>query len=500
MAVALRDFRFVTLRRTALLLVACALTVTIGIWLVLKAQYYGLPVAVLPLAIGVPAWLASTKRTGLALAVVLLYLGLFDGVIKLKSGSQIATLGRDVLLYAVAAGMALRARRPFGKPALLGWIIAWTAIVVVQLANPGNSSMSHAVASLRQDLEFVPLFFIGFMALRTNTSLHTFFALLLAVAAINGTVAAYQGSLTPQQLSSWGVGYSELIHGGQASGLGARVFVGPDGKPRVRPPGLGSDMGFAGVLAVTALPGGIALLIAFRRRRWPLALTVLGMIGAGVGVLTSQSRTDIIMAVVALLATLGLLAVGKQGKRALIALCLVAAMAAIAVNAVIAYSPATFYRYKSIAPNSVAGTIYTSRVGTWASIPQYMGKIPFGAGLGEVGPAATKADGTATGWNAESQFNFLIVETGIPGLLVFLAFQAALCSTILKGLRRERDPHTVVLMAGLAAPLFCYAAGWFFGVTTTSTPNAPYVWLAAGIISWWLVTRQRAAAAARSYG
>ena len=342
MAVALRDFRLDWLRRAAVVSAACGITVTIGIWLVLKSKYYGLPVAVLPLAVGVPAWLAITKRTGLALAVVLLYLGLFDGVVKLMTGGQAATLGRDVLLYAVAIGMAIRARGPFRAPALRGWVLAWIVVVVVQLANPGNSSMLHAVASLRQDLEFVPLFCIGFVALRTHASLHAFFALLLAIAAINGPVAAYQGSLTPQQFSAWGPGYSRLIN---QPGQG-RVFTDAHGKPRVRPPGLGSDGGFGGTLAATALPGGIALLITYRRRRWLLALIVLGMIGAVIGVLTSETRDCVITAIVAVVATLGLLAVGRQGKRSLIALCLVAAMAAIAVNAVSSYDPQAFYRYK----------------------------------------------------------------------------------------------------------------------------------------------------------
>ena len=48
-------------------------------------------------------------------------------------------------------------------------------------------------------------------------------------------------------------------------------------------------------------------------------------------------------------------------------------------------------------------------------------------------------------------------------------------------------------MAGLAAPLFGIAAGWLVGVYTTSTPTAPYLWFAAGVISWWLVGRQNAA-------
>src|SRR5438270_3408 len=155
MAVALRDLSLASLRRVALVWSACAVTVMIGVWLVFKARYYGLPLPVLPLAVGIPAWLAVTKRTGLALAVVLLYMGLLDGVVKLRTGGQAATLGRDVLLYAVAIGMAVRAPGPFRMPPLGGWVVAWTVVVLIQLANPRNSSMLHAFVSLRQDLEFV---------------------------------------------------------------------------------------------------------------------------------------------------------------------------------------------------------------------------------------------------------------------------------------------------------------------------------------------------------
>jgi len=45
-------------------------------------------------------------------------------------------------------------------------------------------------------------------------------------------------------------------------------------------------------------------------------------------------------------------------------------------------------------------------------------------------------------------------------------------------------------MAGLAAPLFGFAVNWFVGVNTTSSPNAPYLWLAAGVIAWWLADRR----------
>jgi hypothetical protein len=490
MAVALHDPRAAaaTARRAAAVGAACALTAAAGVGLALKAPYYGLPLPILSVAIAVPAWLALTARRGLALAIALCYLCLLDGVVKLRSGGQAATLGRDVVMYAVIAGMAVRSRGPFRLPALAGWAVAWTLVILVQLANPADHSVLHSVASLRQHLEFVPLFFVGYTALRSRASLQGFFAVLLAVAAINGVVGAYQSTLSPDQLARWGPGYANLL-----TGDAGRTFAGPDNKPRVRPPGLGSDMGFAGVLGLTALPGGIALLLTYRRRPWRLALVAVGIVGALVGVLTSESRSAIVMGVVAMLAMLGLMAVGREVRRSMIALCVAGVVIAIAVSAVSSYSSGAFYRYSSIAPTRAVSTIDQSRSGTWATTPKYIAEIPLGAGIGSVGPAADKAGGQSTTlWNAESQFNFLIVEAGVPGLLVFLAFQVALCGAILRGLRRVRDPRTVILMSALAAPLFAYASGWFFGVNTTSTPNAPYLWLAAGVVSWWLASGPRA--------
>jgi hypothetical protein len=484
MAHALRDPRLAAVRRAALICAACSVTAMIGIALAAKAPRYGLPLPLVGLAIAIPAWCAITDRSRLALAVVLLYLGLVDGIVRLESAGQAATLVRDVLLYAVAIGVALRTRGPLRLPALGGWVLAWVAIVVIQLANPGNHSFLHAVASLRQHLEFVPLFFLGYALLRSYASLHTFFALLLAVAAINGAVAAYQSTLSPAQLGAWGSGYNELV-----SGPAPTLFAGANGQPQVRPPGLGADEGFSGILGACALPGGIALLMTYRRRRSLRLLIVVGLIGAAVGVLTSESRSSVITAIVAVVAMLGLLAIGGQAKRALLALCLVVAMAGAAVMAIGNYNSDTFYRYTSIAPDKAASTVYSSRSATWALTFDYARSIPFGAGLGTVGPAAGKAGGAVTRYDAESQFTFLIVELGVPGLLLFLGFQAALCTTVVRGLRRERDRQTVVLMAGLAAPLFGFAVNWFVGVNTTSSPNAPYLWLAAGVIAWWLADR-----------
>jgi hypothetical protein len=197
------------------------------------------------------------------------------------------------------------------------------------------------------------------------------------------------------------------------------------------------------------------------------------------------------MAVVNVFAMFGLIALGGQARRLLLAIALAASLATAAVMVTTSQDSTTFGRYSSIAPSNASSTIYDSRSSTWSLTPLYIREIPFGAGLGSVGPAATKAGGVGTTWNAESEFNFLIVEAGVAGLVVFLGFQAALFKTIFVGLRRERDDQAVVLLAGLSAPLFGFAASCFFGTTTAQPPDAPFIWLSAGMVSWWLITRQQ---------
>src|SRR5919197_1265629 len=332
-------------RHTAWTWTLSALAVLIGTGLAVKSPLSGVELPLLGLSMVIPLWLATTSRTMWALGLVLLYMGLVDGFLKLKAGSETVDIGRDVLLYAAVAGMAFRARGPFRLPALGGWVVAWTIVIVVQLANPDDGSAVHSIVSLRQHIEFVPLFFVGFAALRTHRSLQGFFALLLAVAAVNGAVGTYQSTLTPQELADWGPGYADLL-----SGASARYPVAPDGTARVRPPGLGRDMGFAGILGATALPGGIALLLTVRRRPLATAAVILGLVGAIMGVLTSESRSAVVAAVIMVLAMFGLMAIGRQARQTIIGVLAATAVCLVAVLAIDSYgSSDPFFRFQSIA-------------------------------------------------------------------------------------------------------------------------------------------------------
>jgi hypothetical protein len=435
------------------------------------------------------AWMLFEPRTELSLAVLMVYLAAADGYLKLKTGESAAILARDLLLYAIAAGAVLRALvrgRELRAPPLTSWVVAWVVVVVIQLLNPGAASWSHSVLSLRPHLEFVPLFFLGYQIMRSPRRLRVFLLLLLAVAAVNGVVGLVQFNQTPEQLARWGPGYETRISGtGAVSGRG---FVDTHGETHNRPFGLGSDMGFGGSLGALALPAALALLAL--TRRWAFRLLALALsLGAILAVATSEARVAVLGSVCAVVAFVLLAISSRNVMRPVVALAVGAALCYTVISTLASSAePGAFDRYTSIAPNRAANTAYEYRKGTLARVPRYVLEVPLGAGLGSSGPGATATGGATAGasLDAESEPTFLLIETGVPGLLVMLGLMLRLLALALRRIRPLPDGELRLLLAGVAAPLFAIVAMGAAGITTAATPISPYVWFAAGVFAWWL--------------
>lgn len=435
--------------------------------------------------------LFRTRREAVALCVMIGYLGLLDGFLRLKSGSSTVTMGRDLVFYPIAIGMLLRAlphRHRWQWPPLTIWVIGWTLIVLSQLFNPDSGPLLHRLASLRQDLEYVPLFFIAYAVVQSARRIRALLMLLLAIAAINGVVGLYQSTLSPAQLGAWGPGYSSMIKGSKDGA--PTTTVGANGKAIVRPPALGGDMGFGGVVGMIALPGGLALLLTSRRKEEKLLLMCL-IAMAAVGVVSSESRSSMISTVVGLLSFGAMMAASKEGKRVMIGIAVFGAVALLAISLVSSNSLA---RYNSIKPGSIGSTVVSSRAGTMSLIPLYAKEYPFGAGIGSSGPAYSQYGTGPHELNGESQITFLIGEVGIPGLILFLGFQAKVLAGAVRRIRRLKTSEHRILIAAVTAPLFAFVANWYVGVNTVSPPNAPYMWGAIGILSFWLYGKRRSGA------
>jgi hypothetical protein len=448
---------------------------------------------------GVACWMLVSDRLEWTLLVLLGYLGLFDGFLKLRLDRSGVTLLRDVLLYSIILGALARwavRRESYRWPPYSAWVAAWIGVVAIQLVNSANGGWGHSLSALRPHLEFVPLFFLGYEVLRNERRLRTFFVALAVVAGVNGLVAVYQVQLTSPQLATWGPGYAKLLSGG--GNLSPRAFIDSHGVEHPRPPALGGDMGFSGTLGAIAAPGAIALLWwTRRRRRSEFALAVLLAAGVAIAVAVSASRLAVVEC------SAGILAMGVFALIATRKLSHAIGMAAAAI-AVIAIAwvglsqsgSGIFDRYKSITPNHVVKTAYDYRKDSLKLVPTYAADFPFGAGLGSVGPGRGSTAETAggKGANGETEFTFLMVELGIAGLLLLFALQLQVLRLSFTRVHRLPAANARLFLAALAAAVFGLFVAWLAGPTTATSPGAPFMWMAVGALAFWLGDHRRGVA------
>ena len=449
-----------------------------------QAPSLGLAVGVAA-GVGIGVWMFFSERIERPLAVFLLYLGLLDGFLKLRTNSSSITLGRDALLYAIVLGYLARAtlrRQSLPLPPLSGWVLAFAAVVLVQLFNPADTGVTHIPGALRPHLEFVPLFFIGHAVLQTKARLRLFFALMLVIAFANGIVNVVQLDMSPAQLASWGPGYAARING---VGVSGRVYTTSAGTVRTRPFGLGDDSGVGELWGMLAFGGALALVTLATRQsigRFALLLCV----GPPLAIISGESRGALLASVAALVAYTWF----ATSARRLIPTLAGLILAIVVIGGVFAYissvsGAGVFARYATITPAQLASTTGKARGPSFAAIPQLITHHPLGFGLGSVGPAASFAGGGNVGGNGETEPGFLVSELGIPGLLVVYGFNLRL---LFLGVTRARrlEPETRTYVAALLAGLVGLLLLGVSSATTATSPASAYLWFAGGALSYWL--------------
>lgn len=430
-----------------------------------------------------------------SLAVLGLYLGLLDGYLKLRLGSSAISLGRDVLIAAIAGGALLRSiisHRPLPLPPLGGLVLAFAAVVFVELFNPTAPGPVQGLAGVRTHLEFVPLFFLGYAFIRAESQVRTLVVILVFCAAIGGVVSFYQSLLTPDQLAGWGPGYRERITGvGVFEGAG-RAGIDASGNVVVRPFGLGSEVGSGAFLAALALPGLIALMMtASMKARFALAPLAIGI---ALAVVTSGSRGATIMVVISVAAFGAMAAASKNAARATIGLA-VGSVLLFGVYQQLGPDNAAKNRSASLkSPSKIVSSFSQERLGSVNKFDDYAFNYPLGVGVGTVGPATavTGRPSGVSGFDSETLWNFLVIETGLAGLVLIVGFMLRLIWMALTRIRRLADPEMRLYLAALAAPVFGLLVLGFGGATTIAVPFGPFLWLVAGVLSYWLLTAARA--------
>ncbi len=448
----------------------------------------------LGLIIGVAGLVTLMVESRLEVTVTILavFLGCFDGPLKgFAGGGNSTAVVRNILVFAVVIGALARLggrREPIRFPAMSGWVFAFVALVFVEALNPNTLGTLKILGGFRQQLEWIPFFFFGYVLVRTRERMRKMFLLLGIIALANGIVSSVQVRLSPAQVASWGPGYAERVNG--ANGVSGTAFK-AEGEGHVRPLALGSDIGFGGTVGVIALPGVLALMAyGFGRRKWVLPLLAIGVLLA---VATSLSRTAVIGAVVTLIA-FGIfsLSAGRKMVRPLLAMF---AIMVLAIGVVAAVSStgggSVFSRYESIAPEKVGTTAPDYKEVSIKQIPNDIAHAPFGFGLGVSGAASSFGGHTTVtleghGFSSETQYNFVMNEVGLPGLLLWVSLTVYLMWMAATRLRKVKDIEVRIGLAAIAAVLAGLTIMGFAGAFMAGQGSGPYFWFAVGVLAYWL--------------
>ena len=440
-------------------------------------------------------WLVVTPRLDLAVTALVLFLGCINGPLKLIANAGVLSSGlQDVLIIAVVLGLVLRlvaSRTRVTLPPLSGWIIAWIVLVLVESFNPNTHGITHALGGWRQQLQWVPFFWFGYLLIRSARRFRMMFWILGVVALLNAFASTGQTQLTPEEFASLGSGYSERVNG-----PAARTSAG-----HVRPFGLGGDSGFSAGVGLTALPGMLALIALARRRRERYAAIALAL-GCMAGVVTGLGRLQVVGSIFAILGFVGFsLLSGRRLSKPILAVLAVVVVAlpagALFVEGV---GSNVFSRYSSIAPERVTGSATNYKSGELKQIPKYVAADPFGFGLGTAGSVSGfggKNKELFEGHNisADTQYNLLVKELGLFGLLLWTGFLIRLLVLAATHMRKVLNPELQLLLAALAAPLVAVFFMAIDGPVSTGISGGLYLYFAAGVMAYWFLGDGRRAAA-----
>jgi hypothetical protein len=432
------------------------------------------------------AALATSPRLDLTVAGLVFFLGCINGPLKLISSTgRVGSAIQDVLILAIVLGLLarhLQSRQPWRLPPMTGWVIAFVAVVVLEAFNPKTLNILKVGAGFREQLQFVPFFVFGYLLMRSKARLRKALILLGVIALANGVVATYQTRLSPAQAASWGAGYEQKF-----AGKAARTYS-SEGVGRVRPTGLGDESGAGGGTGVIAVAGALALLATTRKRR---GLLVLLAIGAMAAVATGLGRVQFVGGILAIVGYLLLTGGGARKFRRSLRLLFVALAVAIPFGAVFvsALGGGTFSRYSSLFTGGTSSAGY--KEGELRTIPHLVSVSPFGFGLGTAGPAAAfggKSEELYEGHNvnAETTYNFLFKEVGLPGLIIWPSIILAMLVLAFRRIRAHPDAELQLYLAAVFAPIFAMFFMSFEGPVSQSQVLAPFFWFALGVSAYWL--------------
>jgi hypothetical protein len=458
-------------------------------------------------------WFLTTERISTAFLILILYLGVAEGYLKLMSSGSlfyVAYATRSILTVAIIINLLVKAYNrklndigyrlswpPFSL--LIAFYLVWC---IISIFHPEGINLINSVAGVRPHIEFVPFYFIGFIVCQKEPQWFIkLLIVLVLIGVLNSVAAIHQYKVGPDHLPQvWGAGYEKLVHGIHDSQYemqtvrdqttySSRIYYDNNYNPQLRPPGLGSDHTFPAMVAQISIFAILVLLFYYLKTRnyWLLGFLMMSDFLLFAGIIVSASRSYLLLTIVGL--SVGLLFYTREilsgQKLKIIVLIIIAATVLGGNYAIKSYlSESVYDRFQNIStPEKLYTRLEEEKFSNWDFTRKYIFESPLGRGLGKVGPGAAffaRPDDILSFGNGETEVNYFLSELGVVGLLLFYII---LIGTFLKStvIMRHSSPDSYQRLSSMI--VFLYLLIFFlnsFWGTGATFPQKSCIWLFMG--------------------
>lgn len=384
------------------------------------------------------------------------------------TGHQAIWQGWKELLTVVLVGCGLvilwrspSARQRLSNPLnVLILAFAAVALIVTAFARPNVSGIAYG---LKTDLEFLVLFLVAQLAASRRLKYR-----LVKIVLVTGTITAVIGLALVTALP-----HDSLAHFGYSAKTIAPFELVDPAITAIRTPStLGGPNQFGSFLI---LPLCLAVGLMVRRYRWWQPLVIALTLG---GIWVSYSRIALVGAVLgAIVAVLVALPKRQAMTAGIVALILLIGGGIGIVSLTHSSSKLQYYVLHQSLPNP-NNPVLTKQASTSSHLSAFdqgvkqLEATPLGRGLGTAGPASYHSDHP---FIPESYYLQIGIETGVLGLIVFLAVIVQLGRQLIRTHRQSAAPGLIGALVGLTI-VNIVLHGW------ADASTAFVFWILAGVV------------------
>ena len=424
-----------------------------------------------------------------AIHLLVLYVGI-EGFAKLMTNyNPIIHVGADILIVCLWARVIFthllyRKPLPTNYPPLTGLFLLHVIWFVITIANPHALSVVASLAGAKLYITIVSLYFFGFYLTRDAKSVRAFMIPWVLILGIQVVTSMYQASIGPSSVTSLSPAYSIAL---QKYG----VFA-------FRPFGLTSQPGMPCVFIYITIPFVLYFLVYSRSILISLIL-LPALPGSFVTLLVCQVRSALLKGLLEsfIFTAFTFKELSSVSRRLRIYIIPIIIFTTLSITFIMPIFLSRILTGNKDNQRAIERSltlfdyarVSTARHGALDRFMEYAQSFPLGAGLSRIGAAAghfqylIEAENLGRGFFSDNLWVEMVVDLGLPGVLIISSILFLTLGRGLFSLLRIRDPELRILQWTILSSLSAILLGAYGAEPILYNPEGPFFWFFAGVIT-----------------